>query len=180
MRYLMRGLRLIVQRALRSASGALLLGSLVVACAGHQDGMERYAERVATTGDSAIEVLAAFASSDTAAAIVWDSAAAGRLERLATSFAGVLRPDTAVALHRQMLEGLDTLVVVMRTVRAHELQCGEAPDISCRGAVDHARFRASLRRGQSLYLAARAHLDSVLAVFDAQLPAPPRGLVADR
>jgi hypothetical protein len=151
-----------------------------VACSTGDSGMERYAARVASTGDSAIAVLSTFASSDSAAAIVWDSAAAARLERLATSFAGVLRPDTAVALHRQMLEGLDTLVVVLRTVHAHDLLCADGADISCRGRSDHARFRASLSRGQTLYMSARAHLDTVLAVFDAHLPEPPQGLGADR
>ena len=140
---------------------------------GGETGYQRYADRVAAAGDSAVLAVSAYRGFDSTVALAWDGQAAANLERLATAFAAIPQPDTAVASHRLMLDGLDTLVVAMRTLERRNTQCRESPTVACADARDFGRLLASMRRGDSLYRAGRRRLASILDATGASLPELP-------
>ena len=147
---------------------------LVAACAvGGESGYQRYADRVAVAGDSAVLAVATYRGFDSTATLAWDGQAAATLERLATAFAAIPQPDTAVASHRLMLDGLDTLVVAMRTLERRNTQCRETPTVACADARDFGRLLGSIRRGDSLYRDGRLRLEAILGAAGATLPELP-------
>lgn len=138
-----------------------------------ESGFQRYADRVAESGDSAVLAVAHYRQFDSTASLAWNGEVAARLERQATTFAGILKPDTAATAHRLMLDGLDTLVVALRTLDRRNTQCRETPSVACADERDYGRILASLRRGDSLYRAGRRQLEEILDAAGASLPPLP-------
>ena len=138
-----------------------------------ESGFQRYADRVAAAGDSAVLTVATYRGFDSTATLAWDGQAASNLERLASAFAAIPQPDTAVASHRLMLDGLDTLVVAMRTLERRNTQCRETPSVACADTRDFGRLLASIRRGDSLYRDGRRRLEVMLDATGATLPELP-------
>ena len=81
---------------------------IAAACRQSEGSYQGYADRTAAVGDSALTSVISYLTLDSTATVRYDSVAARELERLATQFGGIMRPDTVSLLHRQMLEGLDS------------------------------------------------------------------------
>jgi hypothetical protein len=151
-----------------------------------------YAHRLAAAGDSAILAVERIVPDSTVTPALSNDELA-RLERHATTFAGILRPDTTSALHHQMLEGLDSLVVAMRVLHEREQHCGSGGGggggvggagepqpggvaertAGCADARDYGLIVASVRRGRRIYLDARGRMDLLLRQFGVRLPPAP-------
>src|SRR5690349_17830850 len=87
-----------------------LIATALVACLGcrkEAGSYQGYADRTEAVGDSALATVTSYLTLDSTKTVTYDSAAAANLERLATQFGGIMRPDTVSVFHRQMLEGLD-------------------------------------------------------------------------
>ena len=103
---------------------AILLAILAGAsCQKSEGSYQGYADRTAAVGDSAVAVVSSYLTLDSTKNVRYDSASAATLERLSTRFGGIMRPDTVSVFHRQMLEGLDSLVVAMRVLHDRETSC---------------------------------------------------------
>jgi hypothetical protein len=146
--------------------------ALIMACTTEDVGYQQYADRVAQYGDDAVASVARYQSVDSTGAVTWDADTADRLERAATAFAGILRPDTTATLHRQMLDGIDSLVVAMRVLRSHQQKCGGERTIDCNEPRDFGRILHTMRRGRAIYLDARRRMQQLLATLGSTLPDP--------
>ena len=151
------------------------LSILLVALSCRESGgsYQRYADLTASTGDSALSSVSSYLTLDSTASVRYDSAAARTLERLSTRFGGIMRPDTVAQFHRQMLEGLDSLVLAMRVLREREASCTEERTIDCADARDFGYLLGSMRNGTRIYLDARRHMRETLRSLGAGFPDPP-------
>ena len=149
----------------------LLIGS--VGCRQSEGSYQGYADRTASIGDSALAAVTSYLTLDSTAAVRYDSAPATRLERLATRFGGIMRPDTVAVYHKQMLEGLDSLVVATRVLRDPEESCSREQTIDCVDARDFGVILGSMRTGARLYLDARRRMRETLRSLGASFPDPP-------
>lgn len=152
---------------------AVALAAALAACRQSPGTYQGYADRVAAVGDSALLAVSAYLAADSTERMAWNGDAAERLERLATAFGGIMRPDTVALVHRQMLEGLDSLVVAMRVLREREAACGRERPIDCVDARDFRHIRGSMRTGTRIYLEARRRMRGTLASLGGSLPDPP-------
>lgn len=148
----------------------LLLASSCRESAGTYQG---YADLTASTGDSALSAVSSYFTLDSTADVRYDSAAAHTLERLSTRFGGIMRPDTVAQFHRQMLEGLDSLVLAMRVLREREASCSAVRTIDCVDARDFGHILGSMRDGARIYLDARRRMRETLRSLGATSPDPP-------
>ena len=148
----------------------LLLASSCRESAGTYQG---YADLTASTGDSALSAVSSYFTLDSTADVRYDSAAAHTLERLSTRFGGIMRPDTVAQFHRQMLEGLDSLVLAMRVLREREASCSAVRTIDCVDARDFGHILGSMRDGARIYLDARRRMRETLRSLGATFPDPP-------
>jgi hypothetical protein len=148
---------------------------LVVAagCRKSEASYQGYADVTAATGDSALSSVSSYLTLDSTAAVKYDSGAAQQLERLATRFGGIMRPDTVAIFHRQMLEGLDSLVLAMRVLKDREESCNRERTIDCVDARDFGYILGSIRNGARIYLDARRRLRETLRSLGAAVPDPP-------
>lgn len=151
----------------------LALVLIATACRQSEGSYQGYADRTAAVGDSALTSVISYLTLDSTATVRYDSAAARELERLATQFGGIMRPDTVSLLHRQMLEGLDSLVLGMRVLGEREASCGRERTIDCVDARDFGHILGSMRTGARTYLDARRRMRETLATLGARLPDPP-------
>ena len=152
----------------------ILLATLaLVGCRQSEGSYQGYADRTATVGDSALTSVLSYLTLDSTAAVSYDSAAGQQLERLSTQFGGIMRPDTVSLLHRQMLEGLDSLVVAMRVLRDRETNCTRERTIDCVDARDFGHILGSMRTGARTYLDARRRMRETLATLGTSFPDPP-------
>ena len=158
-----------------SAARIRLLAALLVlttACERADPRFTGYARRLQLTGDSAFAATAPYRGVRDASALSYQDSISRQLERQATAFALLVPPDTIVPVHRQMTEGLDTLVVALRTLRERETSCVDATRLDCRGDLDLRAILASLRRGESIYLGARRRMQRALDAWQVDLPDP--------
>jgi hypothetical protein len=132
-----------------------------------------YADRTASTGDSAVAAVSAYLTRDSTSVLRYDSAAARTLERLSTRFGGIMRPDTVAVFHRQMLDGLDSLVLAMRVLHEREASCTRERTIDCVDARDFGYILGSMRNGARIYLDARRRMRETLQSLGASFPDPP-------
>jgi len=146
---------------------------IALSCRESAGAYQRYADRTASTGDSALSSVASYLTLDSTANVRYDSAAARTLERLSTRFGGIMRPDTVAQFHRQMLEGLDSLVLAMRVLREREASCTEERTIDCADARDFGYILGSMRNGARIYLGARRQMRETLRSLGASFPDPP-------
>lgn len=152
----------------------ILLATLVlVGCRQSEGSYQGYADRTASVGDSALTSVLSYLTLDSTDAVTYDAAAAQQLERLSTQFGGIMRPDTVSLLHRQMLEGLDSLVVGMRVLRDRETSCTRERTIDCVDTRDFGHILGSMRTGARTYLDARRRMRETLATLGASFPEPP-------
>ena len=148
-----------------------LLASL--ACRQTEGGYQGYADRTSAVGDSALNTVTAYFTLDSTAAVRYDSTSAAKLERLSTQFGGIMRPDTVAQFHRQMLEGLDSLVLAMRVLKDRESNCTREQTIDCVDARDFGHILGSMRAGARIYLDARRRMRETLRALGATFPDPP-------
>jgi hypothetical protein len=160
-------------RTIRPLALAALATFAVSACRRSEGSYQGYADRTAATGDSALLAVASYLTKDSTEEIRWNADASRDLERLATRFGGIMRPDTVALLHRQMLEGLDSLVVAMRVLHEREESCGLERTIDCVDARDFGAILASMRTGARTYLEARRRMRETLSSLGAHFPDPP-------
>ena len=146
---------------------------VALSCRESAGAYQRYADRTASTGDSALSSVASYLTLDSTANVRYDSAAARTLERLSTRFGGIMRPDTVAQFHRQMLEGLDSLVLGMRVLREREASCTEERTIDCVDARDFGYILGSMRNGARIYLDARRRMRETLRSIGAAFPDAP-------
>jgi hypothetical protein len=146
---------------------------LTAGCVRSEGSYQGYASRAAAVGDSALVTVASYLTLDSTSAVRYDSAAARDLERLATQFGGIMRPDTVALAHRQMLEGLDSLVLAMRVLRDREESCTRERTIDCVDARDFGHILGSMRTGARMYLDARRRLRETMSALGARVPDPP-------
>jgi hypothetical protein len=152
----------------------LALGAFTIAgCRRSEGSYQGYADRTAAVGDSAVTTVLSYLTLDSTATVRYDAAAARELERLTTQFGGIMRPDTVALLHRQMLEGLDSLVVAVRVLGEREASCTRERTIDCVDARDFGHILGSLRAGARTYLDARRRMRETLATLGTSLPDPP-------
>ena len=144
-----------------------------LSCRESEGTYQGYADLTASTGDSALSAVSSYFTLDSTANVRYDSAAARTLERLSTRFGGIMRPDTVAQFHRQMLEGLDSLVLAMRVLREREASCSEARTIDCVDARDFGYILGSMRTGARIYLDARRRMRETLRSLGAAFPDPP-------
>lgn len=149
----------------------LLLGA--IGCRESEGTYQGYADRTSATGDSALSAVSSYLTLDSTSAVRYDSAAADRLERLSTSFGGIMRPDTVAIFHRQMLEGLDSLVLAMRVLHDRETSCVQERTIDCVDTRDFGYILGSIRNGARIYLDARRRMRETLRALGATFPDPP-------
>jgi hypothetical protein len=149
------------------------LSIIAAGCQQSDGGYQRYADRTATTGDSALGAVTSYLTLDSTATVRYDSAAATRLERLTTRFGGIMKPDTVAIYHRQMLEGLDSLVLAMRVLHDRETSCNQQRTIDCVDARDFGYILGSFRDGARMYLDARRRMRETLRALGATFPDPP-------
>ena len=152
---------------------AILSVLLALSCRESDGSYQRYADLTASTGDSALSSVSSYLTLDSTASVRYDGAAARTLERLSTRFGGIMRPDTVAQFHRQMLEGLDSLVLAMRVLREREASCTEERTIDCADARDFGYILGSMRNGTRIYLDARRHMRETLRSLGAAFPDPP-------
>ena len=146
---------------------------VALSCRDSDGSYQRYADLTASTGDSALSAVSSYLTLDSTASVRYDSAAARTLERLSTRFGGIMRPDTVAQFHRQMLEGLDSLVLAMRVLREREAGCTEERTIDCADARDFGYILGSMRNGTRIYLEARRRMRETLRSLGAAFPDPP-------
>ena len=146
---------------------------VALSCRESEGTYQSYADRTASTGDSALSAVSSYFTLDSTADVRYDSVAAHALERLSTRFGGIMRPDTVAQFHRQMLEGLDSLVLAMRLLREREASCSEARTIDCVDARDFGYILGSMRDGARIYLDARRRMRETLRSLGAAFPDPP-------
>ena len=158
-------------RATRSALVALALAC--AACRQSEGSYQGYANRTAAVGDSALNAVSSYLTLDSTGSVRYDSAAAVTIERLATQFGGIMRPDTVAVFHRQMLEGLDSLVLAMRVLRDRESSCARERTIDCVDARDFGVILGSMRSGARIYLDARRRMRETMRSLGATFPDPP-------
>src|SRR5262245_56308131 len=154
-----------------TATIAILLVTL--SCRESEGTYQGYADLTASTGDSALSAVSSYLTLDSTAAVQYDSAAAGTLERLSTLFSGIMRPDTVAVFHRQMLEGLDSLVLAMRVLHEREVSCTQERTIDCVDARDFGYILGSMRNGARIYLDPRRRMRETLRSIGAAFPDPP-------
>jgi hypothetical protein len=142
-------------------------------CQKSEGSYQGYADRTAAVGDSAVAVVSSYLTLDSTKNVRYDSAAAATLERLSTRFGGIMRPDTVAIFHRQMLEGLDSLVLAMRVLRDRETSCTLERTIDCVDARDFGHILASVRSGTRIYLDARRRMRETLRSLGTTFPDPP-------
>jgi hypothetical protein len=157
---------------LRTIAIVAALGS-ASACRESEGSYQGYADRTAAVGDSALVAVSAYLTLDSTGAVRYDSTAAQRVERLSTQFGGIMRPDTVAVFHRQMLEGLDSLVLAMRVLHGRETNCGQEHTIDCVDARDFGYILGSMRNGARLYLDARRRMRETMRSLGASFPDPP-------
>ena len=153
--------------------GVLALVFIATGCRQSEGTYQGYADRTATVGDSALATITSYLTLDSTAAVKYDSVAARNLERLATQFGGIMQPDTVSLLHRQMLEGLDSLVVAMRVLGKREASCNRERTIDCVDARDFGYILGSMRNGVRIYLDARRRMRETMRALGATFPEPP-------
>ena len=153
------------------AIAVLLVGT--AGCRKSEASYQGYADITAATGDSALSSVSSYLTLDSTAAVKYDVAAAEQLERLATRFGGIMRPDTVSIFHRQMLEGLDSLVLAMRVLKDRETSCNRERTIDCVDARDFGYILGSIRNGARIYLDARRRMRETLRSLGATFPDPP-------
>ena len=161
---------------LLSSIARAVLPTVLLAAAGcrrSEGTYQGYADRTASVGDSALAAVTSYLTLDSTSVVRYDSAAAMRLERLATRFGGIMRPDTVSVYHRQMLEGLDSLVVATRVLHDHEESCSRERTIDCVDPRDFGAILGSMRTGARLYLDARRRMRETLRSLGASFPDPP-------
>lgn len=159
------------RRAKRSSILILVLGCL--ACRQSVGSYQSYADRTASVGDSALVAVSAYLTLDSTKTVRYDSAAVGTIERLATQFGGIMRPDTVAVFHRQMLEGLDSLVLAMRVLKDRETSCTRERTVDCVDGRDFGSILGSMRTGARMYLDARRRMRETMRLLGASFPDPP-------
>ena len=158
-----------------SGTTAIIVVSLLGAagCRESEGSYQGYADRTAAVGDSALGTITAYLTLDSTATVRYDSVAAARLDGLATRFGGIMRPDTVALFHRQMLEGLDSLVLAMRVLKDREVSCAAERTIDCVDARDFGHILGSLRTGARMYLDSRRRMRETMRSLGATFPDPP-------
>jgi len=146
---------------------------LALSCRESEGTYQGYADLTASTGDSALAAVSSYFTLDSTASVRYDSAAASTLERLSTRFGGIMRPDTVAQFHRQMLEGLDSLVLAMRVLHDRETSCTRERTIDCVDERDFGVILGSMRSGARIYLDARRRMRETLRSLGATFPDPP-------
>jgi len=158
-------------RPIRTATLVLLTA---LSCGQPEGGTyQGYADRTASTGDSALAAVSTYLTLDSTAAVRYDSAGARTLERLSTRFGGIMRPDTVAVFHRQMLDGLDSLVLALRVLRERESSCARQRTVDCVDTRDFGYILGSMRNGARIYLDARRRMRETLRLLGASFPDPP-------
>ena len=158
----------------RTHSLAIALVLVVAAgCRKSQASYQGYADVTSATGDSALSSVSSYLTLDSTASVEYDAEAAQHLERLATRFGGIMRPDTVSVFHRQMLEGLDSAVVAMRVLGEREASCSRERTIDCVDARDFGYILGSMRNGARIYLDARRRMRETMRALGASFPEPP-------
>ena len=142
-------------------------------CRESEGSYQGYADRTAAVGDSALGTVTAYLTLDSTGTVRYDSAAAVKLESLATRFGGIMRPDTVSVLHRQMLEGLDSLVLAMRVLKDRETSCARERTVDCVDARDFGHILGSFRNGTRIYLDARRRMRETMRSLGTSFPDPP-------
>jgi hypothetical protein len=142
-------------------------------CRKSEGSYQGYADRTSAIGDSAVTVVSSYLTLDSTKSVRHDSSAAANLERLSTRFGGIMRPDTVAIFHRQMLEGLDSLVLAMRVLRDRETSCARERTIDCVDARDFGAILGSMRAGTRIYLDARRRMRETLRSLGTTFPDPP-------
>jgi len=145
----------------------------VAGCRKSEASYQGYADLTTATGDSALSSVSSYLTLDSTAAVKYDAGAAEQLARLATRFGGIMRPDTVAIFHRQMLEGLDSLVLAMRVLKDRETSCNREHTIDCVDARDFGYILGSIRNGARIYLDARRRMRETLRSLGATVPDPP-------
>jgi hypothetical protein len=157
----------------RRALARLALVVTATACRQSEGSYQGYADRTAAVGDSALVAVASYLTLDSARTVRYDSTAALQLERLSTQFGGIMRPDTVSVLHRQMLEGLDSLVLAMRVLHQRETNCTQEHTVDCVDPRDFGYILGSMRNGARIYLDARRRMRETMRSLGANFPDPP-------
>ena len=155
---------------IRTLSVVLLAAT---ACRQSEGTYQGYADLTAATGDSALAAVTSYLTLDSTNTIRYDVGAGQQLEGLSTRFGGIMRPDTVALFHRQMLEGLDSLVLAMRVLRERETSCSQERTIDCVDARDFGYILASIRNGARIYLDARRRMRETLRSLGSTFPDPP-------
>jgi len=157
------------------AQWSCLVVLLVVclACRESEGSYQGYADRTSAVGDSALAAVASYLTLDSTKTITYDSSASATIERLAKRFGGIMRPDTVAVFHRQMLEGLDSLVLAMRVLHDRETSCTRERTIDCVDERDFGTILGSMRSGARIYLDARRRMRETLRSLGATFPDPP-------
>jgi hypothetical protein len=156
-----------------SWSSVVALIVVCLACRESEGSYQGYADRTSAVGDSALAAVASYLTLDSTKTITYDSSASATIERLATRFGGIMRPDTVAIFHRQMLEGLDSLVLAMRVLRDRETSCTRERTIDCVDERDFGTILGSMRAGARIYLDARRRMRETLRALGATFPDPP-------
>ena len=154
-------------------SSLVALVVVCLACRESEGSYQGYADRTSAVGDSALAAVASYLTLDSTKTIAYDSSAGATIERLATRFGGIMRPDTVAIFHRQMLEGLDSLVLAMRVLHDRETSCTRERTIDCVDARDFGIILGSMRAGARIYLDARRRMRETLRSLGATFPDPP-------
>ena len=160
-------------RPVRTATLIGIVALALAGCRGSEGSYQGYADRTAAVGDSALATALSYVTLDATAPVRYSAETARELERLATQFGGIMRPDTVALLHRQMLEGLDSLVVAMRVLGEREANCTREQTIDCVDERDFPLILGSMRAGARTYLDARRRMREALATLGTRFPDPP-------
>jgi len=145
----------------------------ILGCRQSEGSYQGYADRTAAIGDSALATVTTYVTLDSTSTVRYDSTAARNLERLSTRFGGIMRPDTVAVFHRQMLEGLDSLVLAMRVLHDREVSCTAERTIDCVDTRDFSYILGSIHNGVRIYLDARRRMREALRALGATFPDPP-------
>ena len=152
---------------------SILTIAAILGCRQSEGSYQGYADRTAAIGDSALATVTTYVTLDSTSTVRYDSSAARNLERLATRFGGIMRPDTVAVFHRQMLEGLDSLVLAMRVLHDREVSCTAERTIDCVDTRDFSYILGSIHNGVRIYLDARRRMRETLRALGATFPDPP-------
>ena len=158
---------------MRPTRKLILVVLCALSCRESEGTYQGYADRTASTGDSALAAVSPYLTLDSTSAVRYDSAAARTLERLSTRFGGIMRPDTVAVFHRQMLDGLDSLVLAMRVLGERESSCARERTVDCVDTRDFGYILGSMRNGARIYLDARRRMRETLRSLGASFPDPP-------